>query len=227
MKKKAVILLSGGLDSTTCLAIAKDLGFEIYALSFDYGQKNKIEISAAKKIAKKFAVKEHKIAKIDLRVFGGSALTSAIKVPKSKKAVDSKKIPITYVPARNTIFLSFALCYAETVKAFDIFIGANAVDYSGYPDCRPKFIRAFEELANLATAAADGDKKFTIHAPLIDMKKSEIIASGLKLGVDYSMTKSCYDPILKSGKYYPCGACDACKLRDEGFRELESVIHIC
>lgn len=217
--KKAVILLSGGLDSTTVLAIAKKQKFEPYALSFDYGQRHKIELKSAQKIAKNFAVKDHKIAKIDLRIFGGSALTDDIAVPKSKSRVDVTKIPITYVPARNTIFLSYALAYAETIKAFDIFIGVNAIDYSGYPDCRPEFIKTFAKLANLATAVGVKKKnKFKIHTPLLEMSKKEIIETGISLGVDYSQTHSCYDPVVKSGKVYACGICDSCKLRKEGFR---------
>ncbi len=214
--KKAIVLLSGGLDSTTVLAIAKKFGFEIYALSFFYGQRHEIEITAATKIAKNFGVKEHKIAKIDLRLFGGSALTDEIAVPKKQGADD--EIPVTYVPARNTIFLSFALAYAEVIGAFDIFIGVNAVDYSGYPDCRPDFIAAFEKLADLATAAGvDHKGHFKIHAPLMKMGKKEIIEEGIKLGVDYSQTHSCYDPIEKDEKFYPCQKCDSCRLRMEGF----------
>ena len=219
--KKAIVLLSGGLDSTTVLAIAKNLGFEIYALSFSYGQRHEIELESAKKIAKKFAVKEYKTAKIDLRIFGGSALTDDITVPKTLTTYDLRltTIPITYVPARNTIFLSYALAYAETVGAFDIFIGVNAVDYSGYPDCRPEFIKAFQELADLATAAGVENKgRFKIHSPLIKMSKKEIIENGIKLGVDYAQTHSCYDPIVKNGKVYACGECDSCRLRLEGFR---------
>lgn len=221
--KKAIVLLSGGLDSTTVLAIAKNLGFEIYALSFSYGQRHEIELQSAKKIGEKFAVAEHKIAKIDLRIFGGSALTADIAVPKKLTTYDSRlttKIPITYVPARNTIFLSYALAYAEVVGAFDIFIGVNAVDYSGYPDCRPEFIQTFEKLAQLATAAGtEGERKFKINAPLITMSKKEIIATGIGLGVDYSETHSCYDPIEKNGEIFACGKCDSCRLRLAGFRE--------
>jgi 7-cyano-7-deazaguanine synthase len=220
--KKAIVLLSGGLDSATVLAIAKNLKYEIYALSFFYGQRHAIELESAKKIAEKFGVKEHKIAKIDLRIFGGSALTDEISVPKTltPNALHlTPTIPITYVPARNTIFLSYALAYAEVVGAFDIFIGVNAVDYSGYPDCRPEFIKTFEDLANLATAAGVEKKgNFKIHTPLISMGKKEIIQHGISLGVDYSMTHSCYDPIFKNGKTYACGECDSCRLRAEGFR---------
>lgn len=214
--KKAVILLSGGLDSTTVLAIAKNQDFEPYALSFDYEQRHKIELESAKNIARIFSVKDHKIAKIDLRIFGGSALTdNKINVPKDIP-LGSKEIPVTYVPARNTIFLSYALAYAEVIGAYDIFIGANAIDYSNYPDCRPEFIKAYTEMANFATAAhAD---QFRIHAPLIEMSKKEIIETGISLGVDYSQTHSCYDPIVENGKVKACGSCDSCKLRLEGFR---------
>ena len=214
ISKKAVILLSGGLDSATIMAIAKKEGYELYALSFDYGQRHKVELEAAEKIARFFAAKEHKIAKIDLRIFGGSALTSDIPMP----TVPSIAIPITYVPARNTIFLSYALAYAEVVGAFDIFVGVNVVDYSGYPDCRPDFIRAFEKLANLATAVGvEGKGEFKIHAPLIKMSKKEIIEAGIKLGVDYSQTHSCYDPIMRDEKIYACGKCESCQLRLAGF----------
>ncbi|MBU6339481.1 MAG: 7-cyano-7-deazaguanine synthase QueC [Rickettsiales bacterium] len=218
MTKKAIVLLSGGLDSTTTLAIAKNKGFEVYALSFDYGQRHEVELKSAKKIAKKFLVKEHKIAKIDLRTFGGSALTSTIAVPKNQKIL-TNIIPITYVPARNTIFLSYALAYAEVIGAFDIFIGVNAVDYSGYPDCRPDFIKTFAKLAKLATAAGVENKgRFTIHTPLLKLTKKEIIKLGIKNGVDYSLTHSCYDPIVNNNKIISCGKCDSCKLRLEGFR---------
>lgn len=213
--QKAVILLSGGLDSTTVLAIAKNKGFIPYALSFQYGQRHANEIAAAKNIAAIMGAHDHKIAQIDLRIFGGSALTADIDVPKDRP-IDAT-IPITYVPARNTIFLSFALAYAETIGAFDIFIGANAIDYSGYPDCRPEYIYAFENMANLATAASSsGAGKFKIHTPLIKMTKAEIIRTGLELGVDYSITTSCYDP-SPTGK--PCGKCDSCALRQKGFTE--------
>lgn len=218
--KKAIVLLSGGLDSATVVAIAQNQGFEIYALSFEYGQRHKIELDQAKIIAKNSNSKEHKIAKIDLRMFGNSALTSEIAVPKNNDFLQHE-IPITYVPARNTIFLSYALAYAEVVEASDIFIGVNAVDYSGYPDCRPEFIDAFEKMANLATAASvEGKTKIKIHTPLINLSKKEIIAEGLKLNVDYSHTHSCYDPIVKDEKVFACGKCDSCLLRLKGFKEL-------
>ncbi len=217
--KKAIVLLSGGLDSTTVLAIAKNLEFETYALSFSYGQRHEIELESAKKIAKTFNVREHKTANIDLRIFGGSSLTSEIEVPKDQDVNNLKSIPSTYVPARNTIFLSYALAYAEVVGAFDIFLGVNAIDYSGYPDCRPEFINTFQKLADLATAAgAENKGNFTIHSPLIEMSKKEIIEKGIELGVDYSSTHSCYDPIIKDGRTYACGKCDSCKLRLEGFK---------
>lgn len=225
--KRAIVLLSGGLDSTTVLAIARQRGYETYALSFAYGQRHKIELNFAKRIARKFKVAEHKIAKIDLRIFGGSALTAEIAVPKDRDLsgedsanVSQKNIPITYVPARNTIFLSYALAYAEVVGASDIFIGVNAVDYSGYPDCRPDFIAAFEKLANLATAVSTtGSSAVKIHAPLIKMSKQEIIKTGLGLGLDYSSTHSCYDPVILGKKVIACGKCDSCQLRLAGFRD--------
>lgn len=260
--KKAVVLLSGGIDSTTALAIARAEGFQVYALSFDYGQRHSIELESAALIAKRSKVKKHLVININLRDIGGSALTSDIKVP--KKSGEARKresakgknlrayglanlsaIPVTYVPARNTIFLSFALAWAEVLRAEDIFIGANAVDYSGYPDCRPEYIRSFENMANLATkASVEGKVKFTVHAPLIELTKGEIIRRGLELGVDYSMTWSCYDP-QKSTKarkrgsrevgknfhnvtssltdfrasFVPCRRCDSCLLRAKGFAE--------
>lgn len=215
---KAVVLLSGGLDSTTCLAIAKAEGFEPHALSFRYGQRHEGELQAAARIADVMGAAEHRIADIDLRLFGGSALTSEIEVPKSRAMEQmGERIPVTYVPARNTIFLSFALAYAEVIGADDIFIGVNAVDYSGYPDCRPEYIRAYESMANLATASATQDKRrLTIHTPLIKLNKAEIIRKGTALGVDYGLTASCYDP-AEDGT--PCGACDACLLRARGFEE--------
>lgn len=214
--KKAILLLSGGLDSATTGAIAKEQGYELYALSFRYGQRHMAELEAARKVADMLGVKEHKVAEIDLRLFGGSALTSDTDVPKGRNEAEmGADIPITYVPARNTIFLSFALGWAEVVGAYDIFIGANIVDYSGYPDCRPEYMEAFEKLANLATAAGvQGKGEFKIHRPLIQMSKADIIKEGTRLGVDYGQTLSCYDP-TPEGK--PCGACDACILRAKGF----------
>ncbi|KAF0146037.1 MAG: queuosine biosynthesis protein QueC [Nitrospirae bacterium] len=195
MKKKAVILLSGGVDSSTTLAIAKSRGYELYALSFDYSQRHKIELDAAKKVALVLGVKKHLTIKFDLREIGGSALTSGMEVPKSQISNLKSQIPVTYVPARNTIFLSFALSWAEVLSAENIFIGANAVDYSGYPDCRPEYLKAFEAMANLATkASVEGQMKFRINAPLINMTKAEIIKNGKRLGLDYSLTWSCYDP---------------------------------
>lgn len=215
---KAVVLLSGGLDSATCLAIARDRGFAPLAISFRYGQRHLHELAAAARVAKTLGAVRHMVADIDLRVFGGSALTADIAVPKDREDGEmSTGIPITYVPARNTIFLSFALALAEVEQAQDIYIGVNAVDYSGYPDCRPDFIAAFEKMANLATKAAVGDgRKLTIHTPLIRLSKAEIIQTGLKLGVDYGMTTSCYDPTPNG---LACGHCDACKLRLKGFAE--------
>ncbi|BCU08165.1 7-cyano-7-deazaguanine synthase [Allochromatium tepidum] len=216
--KPAVVLLSGGLDSTTALAIARAQGFAPYALSFRYGQRHAVELEAAARVAESQGVVEHVIAEIDLRRFGGSALTADLAVPKGRDpgAMDSD-IPVTYVPARNTVFLSFALAWAEVLEAGDIFIGVNALDYSGYPDCRPEYIAAFETLANLATAAGvEGRQHYRIHAPLIEMSKAEIIRAGLALGVDYGLTGSCYDP-GPDGR--PCGACDSCRLRAKGFAE--------
>ncbi len=218
MKNKAVVLLSGGLDSTTTLAIAQKQGFEVYALSFDYGQRHRVELERAKEIAQNFSVEDHQIMTIDLRQFGGSALTDSIDVPKNRDEDEmSAEIPITYVPARNTIFLSFCLAYAEVKNAQNIFLGVNAVDYSGYPDCRPEFIAAFETLANLATkAGVEGKEKLKIHTPLIQLTKAEIILKGIELGVDYSLTHSCYNP-AEDGK--ACGSCDSCLLRLKGFNE--------
>lgn len=218
MTSKAVILLSGGLDSATALAIAKAEGFTPYALSFRYGQRHAAELDAARKVAQAQGVAEHKIADIDLRLFGGSALTDDIAVPKARSVEEiGHGIPVTYVPARNTIFLSFALAWAEVLGAYDIFIGVNALDYSGYPDCRPEFIHAFEKMANLATAyGVDAKQRIRIHAPLISLTKAEIIKKGLALNVNYSLTLSCYDP-TPQGK--PCGQCDACLLRAKGFAE--------
>lgn len=217
MVKKAAILLSGGLDSATACAIAKASGFEVYAISFDYGQRHRFELECASAQAKLQNIKEHKIIKIDLRTFGASALTSEIDVPKNRDEQKMQsEIPITYVPARNTIFLSYALAYAEVLNAFDIFIGVNAVDYSGYPDCRPEYIKAFEVMANLATKTGVEGKKLTIHTPLIDLTKAQIIKKGIELGVDYSKTTSCYDP-SETGQ--ACGVCDSCILREKGFKE--------
>jgi 7-cyano-7-deazaguanine synthase len=214
---KAVVLLSGGLDSATVLAIAKSQGYELYALSFSYGQRHIFELEAASRVAA-IGVVQHRTAAIDLRVFGGSALTDEIDVPKGRTAGEmSHGIPITYVPARNTIFLSFALAWAEVLGSSDIFIGVNALDYSGYPDCRPEFIEAFEKMANLATkAGVEGRQALKIHTPLIAMTKAEIIGKGIELGVDFGLTSSCYDP-SPSGE--PCGQCDSCLLRQKGFRE--------
>ncbi|MFO1243078.1 MAG: 7-cyano-7-deazaguanine synthase QueC [Rickettsiales bacterium] len=214
--KKAVLLLSGGLDSATTGAIAKSQGFELYALSMQYGQRHAAELEAARNVAAALSVVEHKVAELDLRLFGGSALTDTINVPKNRNADDmAHGIPVTYVPARNTIFLSYALAYAEVLDAVDIFIGVNAVDYSGYPDCRPAFIEAFERMANLATAmTTEKAQKVHIHAPLINLTKAEIIQTGAFLGLDYGMTLSCYDP-SREGK--ACGVCDSCILRKNGF----------
>lgn len=217
--KNAVVLLSGGLDSTTVLAIAKHQGFTPHALTFRYGQRHEFEIAAAKKIAAHIGVARHEIVDIDLRVFGGSALTSDTPVPKDRDADSmSHGIPITYVPARNTIFLSFALAMAETIDSADIFIGVNALDYSGYPDCRPEFISAYETMANLATkAGVEGHQRLAIRTPLISLTKAQIIRRGLDLGVDYSLTSSCYDP-GPNGR--PCNQCDSCLLRAKGFAEV-------
>jgi 7-cyano-7-deazaguanine synthase len=217
-KKKAVILLSGGLDSATVLAIAKTEGYELFALSFSYGQRHAWELEAAKRVAASIGVVQHRIAEIDLRAFGGSALTDNIAVPKGRAPEEmSHGIPITYVPARNTIFLSFALAWAEVLGASDIFLGVNALDYSGYPDCRPEFIEAFEKMANLATkAGVEGRQNLRIHTPLIALAKAQIIARGRELGVDYGLTSGCYDP---SPTGAPCGQCDSCLLRQKGFRE--------
>jgi 7-cyano-7-deazaguanine synthase len=237
--KRAVVLLSGGVDSVTTLALAKVEGYEIYALSFDYGQRHRMELESAAKNAEKIGAVKHLVINFNLGDIGGSALTSDIEVPKkvqssefrvqskgNKKDTeinsslltpDSSTIPVTYVPARNTIFLSFALAWAETLEAEDVFIGVNAIDYSGYPDCRPEFIKAFQDMANLATkVSVEGKVKFKIHAPLIKLTKAEIIKKGVELGVDYSLTWSCYDPITN---YKPCLKCESCVLRAKGFRE--------
>ena len=217
-KPAAVVLLSGGLDSTTVLAMAKSQGFDCYALSFRYGQRHIHELTAAATVAAAQGVARHVVAQIDLREFGGSALTADIEVPKGRSTSDmSHGIPITYVPARNTVFLSFALAWAETLGSSDIFVGVNALDYSGYPDCRPEYIAAYETMANLATkAGVEGTQKLKIHTPLISLTKAQIVQEGLRLGVDYSHTSSCYDP-QEDGK--PCGGCDSCLLRAKGFAE--------
>jgi len=215
MTRKAVVLLSGGLDSTTTLAIARHEGFEPYALSFRYGQRHAIEIDAARRVAAAIGVADHRIAEIDLRLFGGSALTDDIEVPKHRDDAEiGEGIPVTYVPARNTIFLAFALAWAEVLDAQDIFVGVNALDYSGYPDCRPEFIEAFERLAALATKTGVEGRGVRVHTPLIALSKAEIIARGLELGVDYALTTSCYDP---SPNGRACGGCDSCLLRRKGF----------
>lgn len=215
MTKKAVVLLSGGLDSTTCLALAKRDGFEPVCLSISYGQRHEVELERAKAVAKAMGVNDHRTVSIDLRAIGGSALTDAIAVPKHDDVSQVKaEIPVTYVPARNTIFLGIALGLAEVVKATDLYIGVNAVDYSGYPDCRPEFIRAFESLANLATKAGVEGARFTVHAPLSGMTKADIVRAGIAAGVDYGLTHSCYDP---SPDGRACGRCDSCLLRKKGF----------
>jgi len=217
-EKKAVVLLSGGLDSTTVMAIARSERYEIYGLSFCYGQRHALELEAARRVAKALGAKEHLVMDIDLAKIGGSALTGNIAVPKGRNEGEMKReIPVTYVPARNTIFLSHALAWAEVLEASDIFIGVNAVDYSGYPDCRPEYIEAFERMANLATkAGVEGKIRVKIRTPLINMTKAEIIRKGIELGIDYGMTHSCYDP---SPEGMPCGRCDSCLLRKKGFRE--------
>jgi 7-cyano-7-deazaguanine synthase len=216
--KPAVVLVSGGLDSATTLAVAQRDGFACYALSFDYGQRHRFELEAAKRVCATAGVERHVILPIDLRVFGGSALTDDVAVPKDRSESEMEAgIPITYVPARNTIFLALALGWAEVLHAFDIFIGVNAIDYSGYPDCRPEFINQFEQLAKLATqAGVEKRGRFRIHTPLIQLSKAEIVTLGMSLGVDYSLTHSCYDPD-ESGR--PCGRCDSCRLRAKGFAE--------
>ncbi len=216
--RKAVVLLSGGLDSATCLAIARSQDFEAHAMSFRYGQRHAVELQAADRVAKAIGAASHTVVDIDLRAFGGSALTGDVAVPKDRDLeVKSEEIPVTYVPARNTIFLSFALAKAEVLDATDIFIGVNALDYSGYPDCRPEYIAAYEKMANLATrAGVTGDARLKIHTPLIDLTKAEIISRGTALGVDYGLTISCYDPDETGAA---CGHCDSCQLRAKGFRE--------
>lgn len=218
MSTPAVILLSGGLDSATIAAIARSEGFDLFALSFDYGQRHRVELDAARRVGESLGVKRHVTLAIDLREFGSSALTAAIDVPKGRTAAEMEHgIPITYVPARNTIFLSLALGFAEVHGAADIFIGVNAVDYSGYPDCRPEYIAAFQQMANLATkASVEGKLRFKIHTPLVDLSKAEIIRTGTRLSVDYSLTRSCYDPDAAGAA---CGSCDSCTLRLAGFAE--------
>lgn len=221
-QRKAIVLLSGGLDSATTLAIAKAEGFEVHALSFRYGQRHAVELRAAEQIAAQMGVRRHMIVDIDMRQFGGSALTDDIPVPKGRAAdTMAQGIPITYVPARNTIFLSFALAWAETLRAEDVFIGVNVLDASGYPDCRPAFIESYQNMARLATkAGVEGQQHLTIHTPLIQLSKAQIIAKGLELGVDYATTSSCYDP----GSFgEPCGACDSCLLRAKGFSEARTI----
>jgi len=216
--KKAIVLSSGGLDSTTVMAIAKAEGHDIYSLSFSYGQRHSVELEAAQKVAKSLGAEEHLVIDIDMAQLGGSALTDDIEVPKARSEHDmQKEIPVTYVPARNTIFLSYALAWAEVLEASDIFIGVNAIDYSGYPDCRPEYIESFERMANLATkAGVEGITRVKIHTPIIEMTKAQIIQKGIELGVDYAMTHSCYDPSME-GK--ACGQCDSCLLRKKGFEE--------
>jgi 7-cyano-7-deazaguanine synthase len=216
MQRRAVVLLSGGLDSTTVAAIARADGFEVYALTVDYGQRHRFELEAAARVAKALGVRQHVVLRADLGVLGGSALTAPIAVPKGRSHAEiASKIPVTYVPARNTVLLSIALAYAETIGAEDVFLGVNAVDFSGYPDCRPEFIAAFQRLANLATkAGVEGTATFTIHTPLIEWTKAQIIRRGLALGVDYAWTHTCYDPSIEG---LPCRECDACLLRKKGF----------
>ena len=215
---KAVCLLSGGLDSSTCLALARHEGFECYALSFDYGQRHRLEIEAARRVAAALGAAKHVVFPLDLRAFGGSALTDEIEVPKGRSAAEmGQGIPVTYVPARNTIFLACALAWAETLEAADIFLGVNAIDYSGYPDCRPEFVEAFERMANLATkAGVEGRTRVHIHTPLIRLTKAAIVKLGRDLGVDFALTWSCYDPDPQGR---PCQACDSCLLRAKGFQE--------
>ncbi len=216
--KKAVILLSGGIDSATAMAMARKEGYELYGLSFHYGQRHALELEAARAVARDLGAREHLVINLDMGKIGGSALTADIPVPKSRSEAEIRSgIPVTYVPARNTVFLSYGLAWAEVLEAPDIFIGANALDYSGYPDCRPEYIKAFEDMANLAIkAAVEGRFRITIRAPLMDMTKAEIIRRGVALGVDYRLTHSCYDP-SPEGK--ACGRCDSCLLRKKGFRE--------
>jgi len=218
MTTRAVCLLSGGLDSSACLGVARRDGYECYALSFDYGQRHRIELESAARVAAFYGAREHRVVKIDLRAFGASALTADIEVPKHRASEEmSTGIPITYVPARNTIFLSFAMAWAEVLESSDIFIGVNAIDYSGYPDCRPEFIAAFEQMANLATKAAiEGRTHLRIHTPLAKLNKAAIVKLGTEVALDFALTHSCYDPV-EGGR--PCGECDSCVLRRKGFEE--------
>ena len=217
-RPSAIVLLSGGIDSSTTLAIAKQQGFDVHALTFRYGQRHEVEVEAARRVARSLGAEDHVVLNIDLGVFGGSALTDDVPVPKSRRADEiGRGIPVTYVPARNTIFLSFALAWAEVLGATDIFIGVNALDYSGYPDCRPEYLEAYQRMADLATrAGVEGGRRLTIHAPLIDLTKAQIITRGSDLGLDYGLTFSCYDPDPTG---VPCGECDACLLRRRGFEE--------
>jgi len=230
--KRAVVLLSGGLDSTTSLAIAKSEGYEVFTLSFNYGQRHKNELELASINSNKYGARKHLVIDINMRDIGGSALTDNIEVPKdsaetrtyTSKEEKGTAIPVTYVPARNTIFLSFALAWAETLKAEDIFIGVNAIDYSGYPDCRPEFIRAFEKMANLATkVSVEGEFKFKIQTPLLELTKAGIIKKGIELGVDYSTTWSCYDPVQEETNFFPCMHCDSCIIRSQGFKDAGTI----
>jgi 7-cyano-7-deazaguanine synthase len=220
-RKRAVVLLSGGIDSATTLAFAKSEGYDVYALSVDYGQRHRVELDCARRVAQALSVVQHTIVRVDLRAIGGSALTDAIDVPKDRTFdAIGHGIPITYVPARNTVFLSLALGFAEVAGAFDLFVGVNAVDYSGYPDCRPEFLAAFERLANLATkSAVEGQGAFRVHAPLVQLTKADIIRTGLRLGVDYALTLSCYDP---DDQGRACGRCDSCRIRLKGFQDAGS-----
>lgn len=213
--RSAIVLLSGGIDSATCAAIARCRGFELYAMSFDYGQRHRVELDAARAVARSVGTLEHRLVTIDLRAFGGSALTADIDVPRGRSA-SANDIPVTYVPARNTIFLSYALGWAEVMGCADIFIGVNAVDYSGYPDCRPEFIAAYQAMANLATKAAVEGRTLTIHTPLADLTKAQIITRGVSLGLDYALTHSCYDPTPEG---LACGGCDSCSIRRRGFAQ--------
>jgi len=223
--RPAVVLLSGGIDSTTTLAIAIAEGYDPYALSFDYGQRHQIEMALARRVANLLGAKEHRIATIDLRVFGGSALTDDIAVPKQRSEKEiAREIPVTYVPARNSIFLAYALAWAEVIPANDVFLGVNTIDYSGYPDCRPEFIEAFENLANVGTKAGVEGRRFRIHTPLIKLSKAEIIRKAVEFGVDLSLTHSCYDPTPEG---LACGECDSCLLRLKGFREAGIKDPIC